>query len=84
MLPSDRRIELGELAGQRFERRIGDLPNHGGGAIRPNPLLQTLKVCVAEKDSRKSRRYRASSPPIPTPRDHNAQIRPPFFSTLLV
>src|SRR5271169_1770998 len=45
-LPADRRIQLGELASQRFERRIGNLANHPQRMIRPNPLL---KIYVAEK-----------------------------------
>ena len=45
-LAANRRIELLELARQRFERGIGDLPNHPQRMIRPNPLL---KIYVAEK-----------------------------------
>jgi hypothetical protein len=45
-LSADRRIQLGELASQRFERRIGNLANHPQRMIRPNSLL---KVYVAEK-----------------------------------
>ena len=45
-LAAERRIELLELAGQRFQRRIGDRANHPQRVIRPNPLL---KIYVAEK-----------------------------------
>jgi hypothetical protein len=44
--PADRRIQLGELARQRFERGVGDLPNHAQRMFRPNPLL---KIYVTEK-----------------------------------
>ena len=45
-LAAERRIELFEFPGQRFERRIGDRANHPQRVIRPDPLL---KVYVAEK-----------------------------------
>jgi hypothetical protein len=45
-LAAERRIELLELAGQRFERRIGNRPNHAQRVIRPDPFL---KIYVAEK-----------------------------------
>jgi hypothetical protein len=35
-LPADRRVQLGDLARQRFEHRIGDLPNHPQWMICPN------------------------------------------------
>src|SRR5437660_1401222 len=46
--PPDRRIQLGELARQRFERHIGDPPNHPQRMIRADPLL---KVYIVEKAS---------------------------------
>jgi hypothetical protein len=39
-------IELFKLAGQRFERGIGNRANHPQRLIRPDPLF---KVYVAEK-----------------------------------
>jgi HK97 family phage prohead protease len=77
--PADRRIELLELAGQRFERRIGRLANHPQRMIRADPLLD---VYIAEKAST-NRIVAAHRHPPSHPRDHNAQISPTFFSTLL-
>ncbi len=39
-LPAERRIELFELARQRFERRIRDRPNHPQRVIRTNSFLK--------------------------------------------
>jgi hypothetical protein len=51
-LPADRRVQLGELARQQFERRIGDLPNHPQRMIHPNSLLEVyIKVYMTEKAS---------------------------------
>jgi hypothetical protein len=52
-LPADRRIQLGELAGQRSERRIGNLANHSQRMIRPNPLLKVY-VAVDRRSQRAS------------------------------
>ena len=45
-LAAERRIKLFKLAGQRFERDIGNRANHPQRVILPDPLL---KVYVAEK-----------------------------------
>jgi hypothetical protein len=68
-LPANRRIQLGELARQRFERRIGNLPNHSQRMIRPNPLL---KIYVAEKATPNTIVATHYPTPFPTSRDHNA------------
>ena len=69
-----------KLTRQRFERGIGNRANHPQRVIGPDPLL---KIYVAERLPQI-----VSSPrivtPFPHPKDHNAQISPPFFSTLLV
>jgi hypothetical protein len=41
---ANRRIQLGKLAGKRFERRISNLANHPQWIIRPSPLLDTYKA----------------------------------------
>jgi hypothetical protein len=49
---AERRIELLEVARQRFQRRIGDGTNHPQRVIRPDPLL---KICVHRSANRSSR-----------------------------
>ena len=79
-LAAERRIEFLELAGQRFERGIGNRPNHPQRMIRPDSFL---KVYIAEKTATNCI-VAAHRHPSPPPADHNAQSSPPFFSTLLV
>ncbi len=49
-LPAERRIELGELAGQRFERGIGNLANH------PQRVIRALYHALGARRQRRARR----------------------------
>jgi hypothetical protein len=79
-LAVDRRIELLELARQRFERGIGDLPNHPQRMIRPSSLLE---VSVAEKAAGNLVVSAHRHPHSPRQGVTIAQIQQPFFRTLL-
>jgi hypothetical protein len=74
-LAAERRVELLELARQRFQRRIGDRTNHPQRVIRPDPLL---KVYVAEKAAT-NRIVAAHRYPLPPPqRSTMRNFRHPF------
>ena len=76
-LPSDVRSGSERRAGSPLCR--ADRANHPQRIIRPDPLL---KIYVTEKAAAISSSPRIATP-FPTPRDHNAQIQQPLFSSLL-
>jgi hypothetical protein len=75
-LPADRRIQRVEIARQRLQRRIRDLPDHPQRMIRTNPLLQ---VDIAEQTALARVIATHRRPPIPTTKESaTPKSRNPF------